>query len=119
ADFINQHQIINLVTGSKNHFTATNPTLLEVVENFDNTYAKYIDFQNKMERYWSLYYLIQENISDLTGTFLYKSRVQLDGLPLEIDTHGMIPPREKGSQIKIKVLNINLTKLSFEFKILD
>lgn len=119
ADFINQHQIISLVTGSKNHFTAINPTLLEVVENFDTKYAKYIDFQNKMERYWSLYYLLQENISELTGTFLYKSRVQLDGLPLEIDTHGTIPPRVKGSQIKLKILNINLTKLSFEFRVLD
>jgi exoribonuclease II len=119
ADFINQYQIISLVTGNKNHFSSTNPELLEVVESFDNKYAKYIDFQNKMERYWSLYYLLQENISELTGTFLYKSRVQLNGIPLEIDTQGIIPHKPKGSQIKIRIFNINLAKLSFEFKILE
>ena len=119
ADFINQHQIISLVTGDKKYFAATNDKLLEVVENFDNKYAKYIDFQNKMERYWSLYYLLQENTSELIGTFLYKSRVQLEGIPLEIDTHGITTPKLKGSQIKVRVFNINLAKLSFEFKILD
>lgn len=119
ADFINQHQIIHLVTGSKNYFTATNPHLLEVVENFDNKYAKYIEFQDKMERYWSLCYLLQENISELIGTFLFKSKVQLEGLPLEIDTHGSILQKPKGSQIKVRVFNINLTKLTFEFKVLE
>jgi exoribonuclease-2 len=119
ADFINQYQIISLVTGSKSHFSATDPKLLDVVENFDTTYARYIEFQNKMERYWSLYYLVQENISEVEGTVLFKSRVQLGGVPIEIDTHGIIPPREKGSQIKLKIFNINLAKLSFEFRVLD
>jgi exoribonuclease-2 len=119
ADFINQHQIICLVTGNKNYFNSTNHYLLEVVEKFDTKYTKYIDFQNKMERYWCLSYLLQENINELSGTFLYKTKVQLDGLPLEVDTNGVIAPRIKGSQIKIRIFNINLAKLSFEFKILD
>ncbi|MCC2625201.1 MAG: hypothetical protein K0R14_1074 [Burkholderiales bacterium] len=119
ADFINQHQIISLVTGNKSHFSATDPTLLHVVENFDTIYGRYIDFQNKMERYWSLYYLVQENISEVNGTFLFKSKVQLEGVPLEIDTHGIIPPRDKGSLVKLRIFNINLTTLSFEFRVLD
>lgn len=119
ADFINQHQIISLVTDRKNHYSPTNPELLEIVENFDNKYAKYIDFQTKMEKYWSLCYLLQENISELTGTFLYKSRVQLEGVPLEIDTQGIILHKAKGSQIKVRIFNINLAKLSFEFKVLE
>lgn len=119
ADFINQHQLICLLTGSKNHYSATNPELLEVVENFDTKYANYIAFQEKMERYWSLKYLLQENINELSGTFLYKSRVVLEKVPLEIDTQGIIPPQKKASQIKVRIFNINLAKLSFEFKILD
>jgi exoribonuclease-2 len=119
ADYINQHQIIKLVTHQKDYYTAINPILLEVVENFDKQYAKYIDFQTKMERYWSLKYLIQENITEISAIFIYKSKVQLDGIPLELDTQGFTTAKPKGSQIMLKLFNINLVNLTFDFKILE
>lgn len=119
ADFINQYQIISLVTGSKNHYSSTEPVLLEVIENFDTTYGKYLDFQNQMEKYWSLMYLLQEKTSLISGIFLYKSRVQLDGVPLEIDVQGRMNPLPKGSPIKLKVFNINPINLTFEYQIIE
>ncbi|MFN7094896.1 MAG: ribonuclease catalytic domain-containing protein, partial [Burkholderiales bacterium] len=41
ADYMNQKQIISLVTEPKKHCPATDPALLEVIENFDAKYAKY------------------------------------------------------------------------------
>ncbi len=119
SDYINQHQIINLVTNTKNHYTSLNPTLLQVVEDFDTKYSKYIAFQTKMERFWSLKYLLQENITVLEGTFVYKSKVQLNSVPIDIDTNGLTTQKPKGTKIKLKIFNINLTTLSFEFKILE
>lgn len=119
ADFINQYQIISLVMGNKKHFQNTHKTILEVIENFDSKYAKYIDFQNKMERYWSLIYLLQENISLTTGVFIYKSKVQIDGVPLEIDTDGRITTLAKGSLIKLRLFNINPINLTFDYQIID
>jgi len=119
ADYINQKQIISLVNGQKDHFSATDLILLEVVENFDTKYGKYIDFQNKLERYWSLQYLIQEQISERNAIFTYKSTVQLEGIPLEINLHGFTTPKAKGTQIRLKIYNINLAKLNFEFKIIE
>ncbi len=119
SDYINQKQIISLITNNKNFYKATNEILLEVVDNFDSKYAKYIDFQNKMEKYWALYYLLQEKISSIEATFIYKSKIQLENIPLEIDTQGLIVTKPKGSKILVKILNINLANLYFDFKIID
>jgi exoribonuclease-2 len=119
SDYINQRQIIAMLLNSKDYYQATDSILLQVVESFDSTYSKYITFQNKMEKYWSLKYLLQENITEIEAIFLYKTKVQLVGVPIELDVQGLIKPKEKGSKIKIKILDINLATINFNYKILD
>jgi exoribonuclease-2 len=118
SDYINQKQIIAMLLNSKDYYTATNTFLLQVVENFDITYNKYLTFQNKMERYWSLRYLLQEDITELDAIFVYKTKVQIIGVPIELDVQGLIKQKEKGSIIRIKIIDINLATLNFNFKIL-
>ena len=118
-DFVNQYQIINLITRQQEYLASTNPIIMHITNMFDKQYAKYIDFQNKMENYWSLRYLLQENITLTTATFIYKSKAQVDCVPLEIDTAGLINPKIKGTKINIKIFNINLITLKFEFNILN
>ena len=119
SDYINQKQIIAMLLNSKDYYSATDKVLLQVVENFDLVYNKYLAFQNKMERYWSLKYLLQENITELDAVFIYKTKVQLCGVPIEIDVQGLIKQKEKGSIIRIKIIDINLATLNFNFKILS
>lgn len=119
SDFINQHQIISLLKQDKKYFKATDVEILEVVDNFDNKYARYLAFQDKMERYWAMVYLLQENIDEIIGTFTYKSNVHLEGVPLSINTEGLINPKLRGEQITLKIYNINLITLTFDFKILQ
>ena len=119
ADFINQKQIISMISKSKDCYTISSPELCEVIDNFDTKYAKYIDFQNKMERYWSLKYLIQEEISEIEGTFLYKSSVALSGVPIQIDVTNFSTPKPKGTKLRLKIFNINLSTISFDFKIIS
>lgn len=119
SDFINQYQIISLLRQDKKYFKAIDSEILEVADNFDNKYAKYLGFQDKMERYWSLVYLLQENITEIMGTFTYKSTVQLDRVPLTISTEGLINPKLRGEQIELKIYNINLINVTFDFKVLQ
>ncbi len=119
ADFINQKQIISMVNKSKDFYTVSDHALCEVVDNFDTKYTKYIDFQNKMERYWSLKYLIQEEISEIEGTFLYKSTVSLSGVPIQIDVTNFSTPKPKGTKLRLKIYNINLSTMNFDFKIIS
>ena len=118
SDFINQKQIISMVRKSKDAYTALDPTLLEVVDNFDTKYAKYIDFQNKMERYWSLQYLIQEQINEINAIFTYKSTVHLEGIPIDIDVSNFTAQQPRGSIIRLKIFNINPATINFDFKIM-
>jgi len=119
ADYVNQRQIINLITNNKNYYASTHPILLQVVDNFDKTYAKYLDFQDKMERYWSLKYLTQENISQVIGIFTHKAKLQLLPVPIQINTQGIITPKPRGSEVSVKIFDINLTNLTFNFKIVE
>jgi exoribonuclease-2 len=108
-----------MINKSKDFYTISNEVLCEVVDNFDTKYAKYIDFQNKMERYWSLKYLLQEQISEIEATFIYKSTVQLGGIPIEIDMANFTTPKPRGTKVHLKIYNINLASLNFDFKIIS
>ncbi len=119
ADFINQKQIICMINKSKDFYTVSDHALCEVVDNFDTKYTRYIDFQNKMERYWSLKYLIQEEISEIDGIFLYKSTVSLSGVPIQIDVANFSTPKPKGTKLRLKIFNINLSTTNFDFKIIS
>ncbi|MBP9743598.1 MAG: RNB domain-containing ribonuclease, partial [Burkholderiales bacterium] len=119
TDYINQQQLIGLLSRKKGVYTAIDPLLLFVIENFDARYAKYMDFQNKMEKYWSLRYLIQEQITEINAVFIYKTTVQLEGVPIELDLNNFTDAKPKGTQIRLKIYRINLVNLSFEFKLLD
>ena len=119
ADFINQYQIINMINKSKDFYTVASPILSEVVDNFDTKYSKYIDFQNKMERYWSLKYLIQENISEVDAVFIYKTNILINGVPIQIDAANFTTAKPKGTKVRLKIYNINLSTISFDFKIIS
>lgn len=119
TDYINQQQLIGLLNQKNGGYNAVDPLLLYVIENFDAKYAKYLDFQNKMEKYWSLKYLIQEQINEVNAIFLNKTTVQLEGVPIELDLNNITSAKPRGAQIKLKIYNINLANLSFEFKLLD
>ncbi len=119
VDYINQHQIISLILKNKEYYTETSPAMAMVVENFDIQYGKYLAFQDKMEKYWSLKYLQQENINEIIGIFTYKSKVHLMGVPLNIDTQGLIKAKPAGEPIKVIISDIDLVNLTFSFKLIE
>lgn len=118
SDYINQKQIISMIKHSKDFYTGLDPILLNVVNNFDTKYAKYIDFQNKMEKFWSLKYLLQENITEIDATITYKSNAQIEGVPLSIDLSNLLTPKQRGTKLRLKIYNINPANVSFDFKII-
>ena len=49
---------------------------------FEVTYARYDEHQRAMETYWSLRWLLQEEISPIEAVVLRENLVRIDGLPL-------------------------------------
>lgn len=115
VDYINQAQLIALITQTEG---LPKEYVFELAEIFDSQYSKYLEFQNKMERYWSLKYLLQEQVSIIKATFVYKSKAILDGVPITINLEGIMAIQPRNTSINIKIFNINLINLTFEFKVI-
>lgn len=116
VDLVNQSQIISLLRKNK-PLSPTDYAVANVVENFDDVYGSYLKFQDSMERYWSLRYLEQENITKIKATFTYRNNVQLDGIPIVLDASTITKAQPAGSEIWLKIDNINFVNQTFEFKL--
>ena len=119
VDYINQRQIISMINKNKQHYLSDDHILLEITEKFDEQYSKYIEYQEKMEKYWALKYLIQENLSEFDAIITHKLYAQLNDVPITIDLSNITTPKPKGSIVKVRIFNINLTLLTFEFNLLE
>ena len=110
TDFINQQQLISLIDKDKYQvrFGANDAQLYAALRDFEAAHTAYNDFQSQMERYWSLVYLQQNVVAELTATLLKGDLVRIDGLPLVARAIGIpidIPPR---TLMKLRVGEIDL-----------
>ncbi|MDP1660056.1 MAG: RNB domain-containing ribonuclease, partial [Methylotenera sp.] len=62
VDLINQRQIISVAQTTAPAYPQNSDALTTHMRNFELTYKTYSEFQIRMERYWCLQYLIQENL---------------------------------------------------------
>lgn len=121
TDFINQQQLISLIDKEKYQvrFGANDAQLYAALRDFESAYTAYNDFQNQMERYWSLVYLQQNVVAELTATLLKGDLVRIEGLPLVARAVGIpidIPPR---TLIKLRVGEIDLITQSVALQYLN
>ncbi|MFZ2293699.1 MAG: ribonuclease catalytic domain-containing protein, partial [Polaromonas sp.] len=73
TDLVNQWQIIAVARHGRTAalaapFKPKDAELFSVISCFDGTYSAYSGFQAGIERYWTLKYLQQNNITELTAT---------------------------------------------------
>ena len=121
TDFINQQQLISLIDKEKYQvrFGANDAQLYAALRDFETAYTAYNDFQSQMERYWSLVYLQQNVVAELTATLLKGDLVRIEGLPLVARAVGIpidIPPR---TLIKLRVGEIDLITQSVALQYLN
>lgn len=84
TDYFNQRQLLSII--DPEHFPVRfemqSSDVFALMRDFDITYSAYADFQSKMESYWSLVYIQQENIRHLKALVLKEDLVRIEGLPL-------------------------------------
>ncbi|MEO7344003.1 MAG: RNB domain-containing ribonuclease [Methylotenera sp.] len=62
VDLINQRQIISVVQNVGSDYPQNSEALTTHMRNFEQTHKSYNEFQTRMERYWCLQFMIQEDI---------------------------------------------------------
>lgn len=117
VDLVNQRQIISVVQGQEPVYPQGSDDIVVVMRNFDLTYNAYGEFQTRMERYWCLQYLLQEELHEIGATVWRENLVRLDGMPLITKVHGM-PELAPGSRVLIEIQKVDtlLVELESRFK---
>ena len=111
TDLVNQWQIIASVRHGATAalvapFKPKDTTLFAVISAFDAAYTAYNQFQNGMERYWTLHYLQQHGLTELTATVIKDNLVRADTLPLVFNVLGA-DGLQRGAQVRVRLGEID------------
>ncbi|WP_047536793.1 ribonuclease catalytic domain-containing protein [Methylotenera versatilis] len=117
VDLVNQRQLIAMLNNEPAPYNVADGKLNVIMRNFDQTYSAYSDFQTRMERYWCLQYLIQEQLSEVTATVWRENLVRIDGM-FYITKVPSLPELEVGTKVSLDIKHIDtlLMELNCKFK---
>jgi exoribonuclease II len=118
VDLVNQRQLISLVQGSEPVYPPRSEQLFSVVREFELAYDAYNEFQRRLERYWMLRWLIQENIQEVTAKVIREDLVRFDSFPMVTrapSVMGVAP----GAQVRLALSNIDLLDIHFHAEYLE
>jgi len=111
TDLVNQWQLIACVKNGRTAalvapFKPKDVDLFSVISCFDAAYCAYNGFQSGIERYWTLKYLEQNGITELTATSFKDNLVRADDFPLVLGAMGALGlPR--GARVRVKLGEID------------
>lgn len=116
VDLVNQRQLVAAARGEPAPYAANDADLFAVVSGFDAAYTAYADFQYRMERYWCLRWLQQENVRRIGATVIRGDVLRLDGLPFVMRLPGL-PELPRGQRLELDVLGADTVDLVLEARV--
>ncbi|WP_374538231.1 ribonuclease catalytic domain-containing protein [Chitinimonas taiwanensis] len=118
ADFINQQQLLAMLSGEPPRYAQRDPMLFAALRDFDTTYNAYAEFQGRMERYWCLRWLEQQGVQEAQATVVKEDLVRFDGLPLMLRIAGL-PELARGTPLKLQLIRTDYLDLALECRLLE
>ncbi len=117
VDLINQRQMLALLQGSEPAYGKNSEALATAMREFDLAYNAYNEFQTRMERYWCLQFLIQQNVTEPTATVWRENLVRLDGMPY-LTKVPSLPELAPGTRVLLEIKRVDplLMELDCRFK---
>ncbi len=122
VDLVNQWQIIACARHGRTAalaapFKAKDAALFSIISGFDAAYASYNDFQNVIERFWTLRWLEQNKVSELEATVMKDSLVRADTLPLVFRALGT-ESLPRGARVRVRLTGSDLLTLELHATLL-
>ncbi len=111
VDLVNQWQIIACARHGRTAalvapFKPKDAQLFSIISAFESAYAAYNGFQNGIERFWTLRWLEQNGMTELTATVMKEGLVRADELPLVFKALGC-EPLPRGSHVKVRITGLD------------
>ncbi len=123
TDLVNQWQIIACAKHGRTAalaapFKPKDTELFSIISGFDAAYGAYNGFQSGIERYWTLKYLQQNGITELTATAFKDNLVRADELPLVLPAAGAqgLP---RGARVRIRLGEIDEITLDINGTVIE
>ncbi|MFX1679613.1 RNB domain-containing ribonuclease [Mitsuaria sp. CC2] len=123
VDLVNQWQIIACARHGKTAalaapFKPKDAQLFSVISGFDAAYSAYNGFQSGIERYWTLRYLQQQGITELTASVLKDGLVRADELPLVFRALGCenLP---RNAHVKVRITGLDELTLDLHANLVE
>jgi exoribonuclease-2 len=106
-DLLNQWQLLACISGTTPPFGKNSPDLLAAMREFELNYAAYDQFQGKMEHYWCLRWLLQEQVTQSKAQVVRDSLVKFERIPMYVRVPSL-PELEVGSRVLVEIERIDL-----------
>jgi exoribonuclease II len=123
VDLVNQWQIIACARHGRTAalvapFKPKDAQLFSIISGFDAAYSAYNGFQNGIERFWTLRYLVQNDIKELTATVMKDGLVRADELPLVFKALGC-EPLPRGSHVRVRITGTDEMTLDLHANLIE
>jgi exoribonuclease-2 len=111
VDLVNQWQLIACVQHGVTAklaapFKPKDADLFAVVQGFDDTYTAYADHQRRMEYFWCLRWLTQENRKQVAASVVKGDLVRLEEVPLLLHVPGL-GVHARGTRLMLDVMSVD------------
>jgi exoribonuclease-2 len=113
SDLVNQRQLLAVLDGRRPPYAENDAELFAALADFEATYAQYADFQDRMERYWCLRWLVQENVGEVTAHVIRDTLVRFEQLPLIVRLADL-PALAPDTRVRIAIGRIDLLASTLE-----
>jgi exoribonuclease-2 len=115
VDLVNQWQIIACARHGRTAalaapFRPKDAALFSIISAFDAAYGAYNDFQNGIERYWTLRWLEQNGATEVEAAVMKDGLVRAETLPLVFRVPGT-ESLPRGAKVRARVAGIDLLTL--------
>jgi exoribonuclease-2 len=111
VDLVNQWQIIACARHGRTAalvapFKPKDAALFSVISAFDAAYSAYNDFQNGIERWWTLRWLEQNAVAEIDAAVMKDGLVRAETLPLVFRLPGT-ESLQRGSRVRARITGID------------
>ena len=113
SDLVNQRQLLAVLAGETPPYGDNDADLFAALADFEATYSHYAEFQERMEHYWCLRWLLQEGVSETTARVIRENLVRFEHLPLVMRVADL-PPQPADTVVRIAIGRIDLLAATFE-----
>jgi exoribonuclease-2 len=118
VDLVNQRQIVSLARGTEPVYPPRSEVLFAAVRDFELAYDAYAEYQRRMERYWMLRWLLQENVNEVTANVIREDLVRFDTLPMVTRAPSVLGVAP-GSRVRLAISGIDLLDVAFHAEYLE